>query len=59
MFFDLQEDPGEMKNLVADKVVAGELDHHRQLLAQWRKTTEEDQHLAQANPKAQRRKAKR
>ena len=48
MFFDLQADPGEMKNLAADKAAASELERHRQLLAQWKKTTEEDKYPVQA-----------
>ena len=59
MLFDLQADPGEMKNLAADKAVAGELERHRQLLAQWKKTTEEDKYPLQGNARAKRKKAKR
>jgi arylsulfatase A-like enzyme len=59
MLFNVQDDPGEMKNLAAEKAVAGELDHHRQLLAQWKKTTEEDKYPVQGNARAQRKKAKR
>jgi len=59
LLFDLQADPGEMKNLAADKAVAGELERHRQLLAQWKKTTEEDKYPVQAGPGAKGKKAKR
>jgi arylsulfatase A-like enzyme len=41
MFFDMQADPGEMRNLAGEKALAGELARHRQLLAQWKQTTEE------------------
>jgi arylsulfatase A-like enzyme len=58
MFFDLHNDPGEMKNLAADKAAASELERHRQLLAQWRKTTEEDKYPLQAGSQAKRKKAK-
>jgi len=59
LFFDLQADPHEMKNLAGDKAVAGELTRHRQLLAQWRKTTEEDNYPLQAGLRAQGRRGKR
>ncbi len=60
MFFDLQEDPGEMKNLAADKAAGRELERHRQLLAQWKKTTEEDKYPVQGQQaRARRRNAKR
>lgn len=41
MFFDMQADPGEMRNLAGEKAMAVILDRHRQILAQWRQTTEE------------------
>jgi len=59
LFFDMQADPYEMKNLATDKAVASELTHHRQLLAQWKKTTEEDKYPLQAGPRAQGKKGKR
>jgi len=59
LFFDMQADPHEMKTLAADKAVAGELARHRQLLAQWKKTTEEDSYPAQTGPRAQGKKGKR
>ena len=34
-FFDLREDPGEMKNLAVDPAVRAELDRHRGLLREW------------------------
>jgi arylsulfatase A-like enzyme len=58
MFFDLHVDPGEMQNLAADKAAARELERHRKLLAQWKKTTEADRYPVQGSPKAKRRKAK-
>jgi arylsulfatase A-like enzyme len=59
LFFNLQADPGEMKNLVADQAVTGELERHRHLLAQWKRTTEEDKYPLQAGAQAKRKKAKR
>jgi arylsulfatase A-like enzyme len=59
MFFDLQADPYEMKNLATDKAAASDLTQHRQLLAQWKKTTEEDSHPLQSGPQAKRKKARR
>jgi len=58
MLFDMESDPGEMKNLAADAALAPELDRHRQLLAQWKKTTEEDKYPVKANPEGARQKAK-
>ena len=34
-FFDLEKDPGEIKNLVDDSALAGEVARHRSLLEQW------------------------
>ena len=59
LFFDLKADPIEMKDLAAEQAAAGELERHRQLLAQWKKTTEEDKHPLQAGPRAEGKKAKR
>jgi arylsulfatase A-like enzyme len=47
MLFDLQSDPGEMKNLAGEAATAAELDRHRQLLAVWKKTTEEGKYPVQ------------
>ncbi len=41
-FFDLVEDPGEMRNLIAEASAAGELARHRRLLADWCKRTGDD-----------------
>jgi arylsulfatase A-like enzyme len=57
MLFDMQSDPGEMKNLAAEPSLAKELQRHRELLAQWRTTTEEAKHPVGKN--AEGRKAKR
>lgn len=43
MFFDLNADPGEMKNLVGQEVQAGEIERHRKMLAKWKDLTEESQ----------------
>lgn len=44
LLFDLTVDPGEMKNLATNQAMVKELDRHRAMLAQWRKTTEEDKY---------------
>ncbi len=59
MLFDLQADPGEMKNLAGQAALAAELERHRRLLAQWNKSTEEDRHPVQPSPKAAKPKAGR
>jgi arylsulfatase A-like enzyme len=59
LLFDLDSDPGEMKNLAGETALVGELDRHRQLLAQWKKTTGEDKYPVRQNPGAPRRKARR
>jgi len=51
MFFDMQADPGEMKNLVAQPALAKEIERHRKLLADWNKLTEESSHPIQPGPK--------
>jgi hypothetical protein len=53
MFFDLEKDPGEMKNLAAQPTLAMELDRHRTLLAEWNQLTEEASHPIQPLPQAQ------
>ena len=59
MLFDLQADPGEMKNLAGQATLAAELERHRRLLAQWNKSTEEDKHPVQPIAKAAKLKAGR
>ena len=59
MFFDLQTDSGEMKNLAAQPALANEIERHRKLLAGWNKLTEESSHPIQPAPKAQRTKAQK
>ena len=59
MFFDLQADPGEMKNLVAEPALATEIERHRKLLADWNKLTEEASHPIQPGPQAQTGKGKK
>jgi arylsulfatase A-like enzyme len=63
MLFDLQADPGEMKNLAGEKTHVGQLDRHRQLLAQWKQATEEAKYplqpSAQPSPKNKKKKAAR
>ncbi|MCU0913548.1 MAG: sulfatase-like hydrolase/transferase [Planctomycetes bacterium] len=64
MFFDLQADPGEMKNLIAQPALATEIERHRKLLADWNKLTEEASHTivpgqaGKAKNKAKQNKAK-
>jgi len=53
MFFDMQADPGEMKNLAGQVAFAAELKRHRKLLAQWNELTEEDKHKIKPSPKSQ------
>ncbi len=59
MLFDLPADPGEMKNLAGEATLAGELERHRELLAQWNKTTEEDKYPVRPSPKVAKPKARR
>ena len=40
LFFDMERDPGEMKNLAHEDALAGEVERHRKLLKQWQETTE-------------------
>jgi arylsulfatase A-like enzyme len=58
MLFDMESDPGEMKNLAADAALASELERHRKLLDQWKKTTEEDKYPVKPNPVAAGKKGK-
>ena len=41
-FFDMEKDPGELKNLIADPALAGEVARHRKLLEQWREETRDE-----------------
>jgi arylsulfatase A-like enzyme len=59
MFFDMQADPGEMKNLAAQPALGPEIARHRALLTDWNKLTEEASHPIQPAPKAQRTKAQK
>ncbi len=59
MLFDLQADPGEMKNLGAQPAFAAEMKRHRTLLAGWNKLTEEDTYPILPGPKTQRKKVTR
>ena len=40
--FDEQADPGEVRNLVGDAAVAGELERHRRLLGEWMQSTRDE-----------------
>jgi len=59
MVFDIQADPGEMRNLVARPALAKEIERHRKLLADWTKLTDESSHPIQPNPKPGARKAQK
>jgi arylsulfatase A-like enzyme len=54
MFFDMQADPGEMKNLAGQPALAAEVARHGRLLADWNRLTEEADHPIRPNPQAQR-----
>jgi len=56
MLFDMQADPGEMKNLAGQAAMVKELERHRKMLAQWNKLTEEDKHPVVPAPKTQKKK---
>ena len=58
MLFDLQADPGEMKNLADQASFAAEVMRHRALLADWNKLTEEASHPIQAAPNPKKNKTK-
>jgi len=59
MFFDLQADRGEMKNLAGQTAFAAQIERHRKLLAEWNSLTEEDKHPIKPAPKGQVKKAQR
>jgi arylsulfatase A-like enzyme len=59
MLFDLEADPGEMKSLVGEAALSGELERHRQLLVQWNKTTDEGACPVLPNPVAGQKRTKR
>ena len=43
-FFDMEKDPGEMKNLINDSALAGEVARHRSLLQEWLRTSRDAFH---------------
>ncbi len=51
MFFDMQTDPGEMKNLAGQAALAPEIERHRKMLVEWNKLTEEDKCPIRPAPK--------
>ena len=59
LLLDMTGDPGEMKNLAGEAAVAGELERHRQLLALWKKSTEEDNYPLSAKSKKGKKAAKK
>jgi arylsulfatase A-like enzyme len=56
MLFDMQADPGEMKNLAGRAEFGEEMERHRKLLAQWNKLTEQDKHPVKPSPRSRRKK---
>lgn len=52
LFFDMEQDPGEMKNLAREDALASELERHRKLLKQWQETTEIAKYPLVADPAA-------
>ena len=54
MFFDMETDRGEMKNVAGQAALSGEMERHRQLLAEWNKTTELRHYPVKAKPAARR-----
>ncbi len=54
MLFDMQTDPGEMKNLAAQAAYASELARHRKMLADWNKLTKEAKCPIRPGPKSNR-----
>jgi len=59
ILFDMQADPGEMKNLSGQAAFASEIEHHQKLLAEWNKLTEEEKYPIKPNPKSQKNKTQR
>lgn len=61
LLFDMEADPGEMKNLAGEPSLEAERERGRRLLAQWKAATEEEKHPPQQAKKAKKpgRKAKR
>jgi len=57
MLFDMQTDPGEMKNLAAQTAYASEVERHRKLLADWNKLTKEANCPVRPGPKSNRNRA--
>ena len=53
-FFDMEADPGETSNLIADASLAGEIERHRGLLKQWMEDTHDAFGKAAAAPRAKR-----
>lgn len=55
-FFDMETDPGETKNLIADASLTSEIERHRNLLKQWMDDTQDTFGKATAAAKARKRK---
>ncbi|MHC4638817.1 MAG: sulfatase/phosphatase domain-containing protein, partial [Planctomycetota bacterium] len=51
MFFDMQTDPGEMKNLAGQTEYAAEIERHRKMLKEWNELTAEDKYPIRPAPK--------
>ena len=56
-FFDMQADPGETKNLIAEASLASEIERHRSLLKQWMDDTHDTFGKASAAARSRKRKS--
>ncbi len=56
--FDMEKDPGELKNLIADPALTTEVERHRRLLEQWRKETHDEMGKRATAKKDRKRKTK-
>jgi len=59
MLFDMKADPDELKNLAGDPNLSDQLKQHRNLLEQWKQTTQESKYPVLPNPQAGRPRAQR
>jgi arylsulfatase A-like enzyme len=56
-FFDMEADPGETKNFIAEASLAGEIERHRSLLKQWMDDTQDTFGKASAAARSNKRKS--
>lgn len=59
MLFDMKADPDELKNLAGDPNLSDQLKQHRDLLEQWKQTTQESKYPVLPNPQKGRPRAQR